>query len=609
MKAKASNSPKSRALTSNYHQFDQLDGSHPLINAAPESCVLYPVRQLKFGKVAYFNFDLAKEMGLIPVEHPNLMNRDLEKKILETFNLRIINEFDQENNILYPGSSVKPNKFMATRYLQLQHPDKKGLSSGDGRCIWNGVIENNGKVWDVSSRGTGVTCLAPGFVEAGRPLESGNREFGYGCGLAEIDELYAGALAAEIFHQSGIHTERVLTLIDIGKGVGIGVRAGLNFIRPAHLFLHLKQNNWETLKKITDYVIDRQYQNKTWDFSKRHPRKYDLLRKQLVSNFAKFTAQLEREYIFAWLDWDGDNVLIDAGIIDYGSIRQFGLRHDQYRYDDVTRFSTNLNQQKSKARLTIQVFLQLVDFVETRKKTPLARFKNDPYLKEFDQIFERELLFYFTQQIGFTETQAHLILQNDLDSLVNFYHQFLKLEKLKIKRKTRRVADGLNRPPLLNMRKWLLIVGELFVTEPDQHEKQHYSFSEILSSFAGNQDKQSFKKLNVELNTLKSLYLNLVRKWATTPDIRLAMSQRVQEKNRPDRITGNALIHITDQILTAKNKGVKNQIIQVAMEHLIASQSSMKNSDLPPPKTISIKDLNHLLTGFESAIIEHREDI
>jgi transcriptional regulator with XRE-family HTH domain len=48
------------------------------------------------------------------------------------------------------------------------------------------------------------------------------------------------------------------------------------------------------------------------------------------------------------------------GIIDYGSVRQFGIRHDKYRYDDVERFSTNLNEQKNKARLIVQVFAQLV---------------------------------------------------------------------------------------------------------------------------------------------------------------------------------------------------------------------------------------------------------
>lgn len=595
--------PLKPTTSSNYERFEELNGLHPLVEQIPESCVLYSVRQLNFGKVAYFNFDLAREMGLISTDHPNRLTKDLEQKILTTFNLRIINEFDQENNILYPGSSIKPHKYMATRYLQLQHPDKKGLSSGDGRCIWNGTVTFEGKTWDVSSRGTGVTCLAPGFVEAGHSLESGNRDFGYGCGLAEIDELYAGALAAEIFYKSGIHTERVLAVIDAGKGMGIGVRAGHNFIRPAHLFLHLKQNNFSTLKKITDYVIERQFTNEAWSFSSRSPKKYSLMKTKLIDSFARFTALLEREYIFAWLDWDGDNVLIDAGIIDYGSIRQFGLRHDQYRYDDVTRFSTNLNQQKGKAKLTIQVFLQLIDFLETGRKKPLAHFKASEHLNEFDQIFEEELLRVFASQIGFSKSQIDQIIANDRKAISVFYTKYLRLEKLKIRRKTRRVADGLNRPPLLNMRRWLALAADQ--AKIIESETEGVSFDSVLSSFASQADRHFSKNIKNSLCDLQKLYRQLLNNRIKTPADLSEFQLRAREKNRENRITGNALIHITDQILAAKKKGLKDSSIQKAMEHLIARQSQLKSPQTPK----KVNDIRELLSHFEHAIAEHKEDI
>jgi hypothetical protein len=125
--------------------------------------------------VAYFNFNLAKEMGLIPESHEHKLNAKLESKILETFNLRIINEYDLSHNKHYSKDDVKPFPYMATRYLQLQHEDKTGSTSGDGRGIWNGSINYKGTTWDVSSRGTGVTALSPGAVKAGRPLETRQR--------------------------------------------------------------------------------------------------------------------------------------------------------------------------------------------------------------------------------------------------------------------------------------------------------------------------------------------------------------------------------------------------------------------------------------------------
>jgi hypothetical protein len=189
MRTKTAAAKKLQDSESIYAAFDKLDGRHPWMEKVPEGFVAYRVRQLNTGKVAYFNFVLAKEMGLIDSSHPQKLNETLEKQIINTFSIQIINEYDELNKKRIPSESIRPHKYMATRYLQLQHSNKRGKTSGDGRGIWNGTVQHRGTTWDVSSRGTGVTCLAPGAVEANKPLKTGGSEFGYGCGLAEIDEL------------------------------------------------------------------------------------------------------------------------------------------------------------------------------------------------------------------------------------------------------------------------------------------------------------------------------------------------------------------------------------------------------------------------------------
>src|SRR4051812_41509788 len=134
MKAK---SPRPARADEDYSAFHQLDGRHPWRTRVPEGLIPYPVRKLGNGKVSYFNFDLAKEMGLIPKDHPRRMTKKLSEMILETFCLRIVNEYDQQNKVRVNSQSLKPHTYMATRYLQLQHSDKTGRTSGDGRCIWN----------------------------------------------------------------------------------------------------------------------------------------------------------------------------------------------------------------------------------------------------------------------------------------------------------------------------------------------------------------------------------------------------------------------------------------------------------------------------------------
>ncbi|WP_034719458.1 hypothetical protein [Bacteriovorax sp. DB6_IX] len=63
-----------------YNKFHQIDGRHPLQQECPDAFISYKARKRKGGKVAFFNFDLAKEMGLIPKSHPHEMNEELEQK-------------------------------------------------------------------------------------------------------------------------------------------------------------------------------------------------------------------------------------------------------------------------------------------------------------------------------------------------------------------------------------------------------------------------------------------------------------------------------------------------------------------------------------------------
>ncbi|MBH48606.1 MAG: hypothetical protein CME71_10600 [Halobacteriovorax sp.] len=98
----------SHSSHTSYAGFDQLDGRHPLQQALPQMVVTYKARSRKGAKIAYFNFALAKEMGLIDVDHPEQMNPALEKKLMETFSIIIINEFDELNKRKFPEKKSVP---------------------------------------------------------------------------------------------------------------------------------------------------------------------------------------------------------------------------------------------------------------------------------------------------------------------------------------------------------------------------------------------------------------------------------------------------------------------------------------------------------------------
>lgn len=560
-----------------YNSFDQLDGQHPWMDVVPEGFVSYRVRELGIGKVVYFNFHLAKEMGLINSDHPHQMNSELEKKIIHTFSIQIINEYDELTKRKIDPKKVKPHRYMATRYLQLQHSSRKGKTSGDGRGIWNGVVSNRGTTWDVSSRGTGVTCLAPGAVEANKPLKTGGTEFGYGCGQAELDELLGAAILAESMHLQGIPTERVLCVIDHGKGVGIGVRAAQNLLRPAHLFMYLKQDRLKDLQAATDYFIDRQLSNKVWSFPKGANR-YDEFAEKICQGYAEFIAKLDIDYIFAWLDWDGDNVLIDAGIIDYGSVRQFGIRHDRYRYDDVERFSTNLDEQRLKARLLVQVFVQISDYLKTKKKKPLKYFANHPIVLKFNKLFARKRAERLLYRMGFSSGQRNVILDQHSEVFERFDREFTYFEKAKVRGKQQKVADGVNLPPLYNMRTLLRELPQFFLNSQkpfaDTQMSEETFFNLILSSYAKSHDAKIGEKHKHHIKNFQGLYKELIQiaSGRNRPEkILKVLAEKAVVLNSDSRITGNALIEIVDIIMQSQKKGLAPNQIQKLIDKLIFS--------------------------------------
>lgn len=610
---------RTRQAPSSYDRFDELDGRHPWQEQVPEGFISYPVRELGKGKIAYFNFRLAKEMGLIPQDHDHKLNRSLEKKLIETFSIRIVNEYDQVHDITFPESSMKKHKYMATRYLQLQHSDKTGRTSGDGRCVWNGSIEYKGTTWDVSSRGTGVTALAPGAVQAGKPLRSGNTDFGYGCGLAEIDELYGAALMAEILHSNGLNTERVLAIIDHGDGIGIGVRAGQNLFRPAHLFMHLKQKNYEALKRATDFLIQRQHQNKEWRFSTRHPQKYQKMLEEICESFAQFAAHLERDYIFAWLDWDGDNVLANAGIIDYGSVRQFGLRHDQYRYDDVQRFSTNLNEQRGKAKLTVQVYAQLIDYLKTGERKPLNHFKKHPILKKFDQDFQYFSYDRLLFQLGFKQKTREYLLRRHRRAVKSFFDNFSYFERVKTYKKMTKVADGVNRPAIFNMRNILRELPLYFLEHSQSFSSTHmdaYDFFQIIKTVhMGRKDKRLSERLKKRIQRFQTQYKSLIQKAAQnsgqTENMLAEVTDRAAMINRENRITGNALINIVGEIIYEKKQGLSDEQIQKVIDKFIWEQSldPDRAESRPNIRLQGARRSRRLMDTMLRLVEGHKEDI
>ena len=601
-----------------YEKFKEIDGTHPWRKVSPDGYVDYRVRFRPHGRVLYFNFPLAKEMGLVDVDAPAAIDKELEAIILETFSLQIINEYDLQQNHRFPATSVKPNHYMATRYLQTQHTNRQGKTSGDGRSIWNGCVRHDGLTFDISSRGTGATILSPGAQKAEGIVKTGDESYGYSSGLAELDEMLGSAVMSEIFYRQGIPTERCLAVIGFPDGTAIGVRSAPNLIRPAHIFRYLKQSLHAEVKASIDYFIDREVENGIWRISKSKGARYSQALDYFARSYGKLAAVLEEEYIFNWLAWDGDNILASGAILDYGSIRQFAAKHDKYRFKDVDRYSASLLEQRRWARTLVQVFAQAMAFIESGTKENLKNFKDAKCLKVFDQAFDSERAYRILWRIGFEPDQIEYLQSNAKDEIKNFHRALSYFEDLKISKGIERLPDGLTHKPIFLIRSLLRILPAYLlsqaiqnVDEEDAYMPAEFFCNVMAASYVRKKDLAVTPARINQVRNLQRCYLTLVAALDQPfEDVLKTIQDRSAIINHRHRITGDAMVFIIEECLAMKDR-MRVKGLQEALDTFIKSQVLIPGEWHPvQPELLKDDTLkSHLLVKIQANLEQYKESI
>jgi len=596
-----------------YSTFDRINGDHPLKDAVPNIYVGYSAFRRFGGEVAYFNFELAKEMGLIPQQHPHKMNSSLSKQILNTFAIQIINEYDVLHKTKIDPNTICDHQYMATRYLQIQHPNKQGKTSGDGRSIWNGHFKGRNGHWDISSCGTGATRLSPASAIQKTFFKTGGKNLSYGCGKADFSEGLISAIFSDILYKNGLQSERILAVIRFKNGTAVNVRANKNLLRPAHFFGYAKRSDFDSLKRLVDYYIQRQIENKNTVDEKN---KYKDFLSQVSKDFARSTARFESDYIFCWLDWDGDNILMDGGIIDYGTIRQFGLFHHEYRYDDVDKMSTTIVEQKKKARHTIQTFAQIVDYLISGKKKTLKSFSNHESLALFDAHFEKSLLLNLLQKIGYTKKQQEKLIDNkeSYATLLKFHARFRFFEKAVATRKAYKVADGITRDAIFCMRDFLREFPRHLINENKFYSAKDF-IDLVASNYSSQRDRAKFIKKEDRISTMQSSYVEIMGHCHHVTGISknkllLQLSERAEIINPHDKLTGNAVINIAHKIIQKRSQlsflELNALIHSIVKDHIYDPDYKNKYDNVVYRKSVKI---SNIVKWSMKAIRDHRVGI
>jgi hypothetical protein len=293
----------------------------------------------------------------------------------------------------------------------------------------------------------------------------------------------------------------------------------------------------------------------------------------LAKSYGKLAAVMEEEYIFNWLSWDGDNVLADGSMLDYGSIRQFAAKSDKYRYEDVDRFSTCLTEQRHWARLMAQAFAQAADFVLTGAKKPLRNFREAPCLRAFDAEFRDERDRRLLWRMGFDPPRIARLLEAARSPLAEFRRALAYFEDIKVAKGPERLPDGITHRPVFLIRSLLRGLPEFWARAGLSAGMEPERFCRVMAaSYADRRDLEMTPARAAHARAFQDRYRDLLRLAGGGEAETLALlADRASVINHPHRLTGDGLVWIIHAVMEQKDKLGWAQV-QEALDAFIDSQ-------------------------------------
>jgi hypothetical protein len=305
---------------------------------------------------------------------------------------------------------------------------------------------------------------------------------------------------------------------------------------------------------------------------------------------------------------------MDGGIIDYGSVRQFGLYHHEYRYDDVQRWSTSIKEQKQKARYIVQTFAQIVDYVKNDKKKSIDDFKNHHSVQSFDKRFFDYKNQNILMKMGFNSKYAEILLEHNRKEVEDFRSDFTYFEMAKSVKGIQKVPDGINWNAIFCMRDILRELPQLFLSRGTNELVSEAEFIDIIkSSYATKADLKKSIRRNLKIRSFQKNYIKLInltaKRLKETPEkVLLDVSMRSSVINKYDRVTGDSISNIVEKVMTRKPKLSAEEISLILKE--FTDYQNLNPDKARRTSNFEVeKEQSHIVKGMLQIVREYRDGI
>jgi hypothetical protein len=325
----------------------------------------------------------------------------------------------------------------------------------------------------------------------------------------------------------------------------------------------------------------------------------------VARSFARAAATFESEYVFCWLEWDGDNVLMDGGVLDYGSVRQFGLYHREYRYDDGPRFSTTIPEQRRKARYIVQTFAQIRDALSSGHKLPLGSYRRDAAVRRFDHEFDAHRLRLLLRNVGFAPPLVASLLAAARPLAERFRREHRYFERASSRRRIV-VTDGITRNAVYSTRDLLRELPARYLRDARPLPTKEF-LAIAASTYASRRHRRATTAVTRRAAAFQRAYLALIRAAArlagSTPrDVLREVADRSAVINRFARITGDASIDVAARLSRTRRRLDPDAIYSV-IRALVEAHASVperlgRRPETPPRSPAARRAVEALLLAI-----------
>jgi len=348
-----------------------------------------------------------EEIKPIPVKNPKLLN--LNKELTKFLNIDSQLITEDNGKLIFSGNLI-PEGAQPLAMAYAGHQFGNFVPKlGDGRAILIGeLIATDGKRYDLQLKGSGKTSFSR-----------------QGDGRSPLGPVIREYILSEALHYLGIKTTRSLAIVSSGEKVlretqtdgGILTRIASSHIRIGTFEFFYYNNDFESLKKLADYSINRHYPDSQFD----NPYKFLLLK--VINSQAELIAKwMSVGFIHGVMNTD--NTSISGETIDYGPCAFMDHYHPNRVFSYIDNFGRYSYMNQGKIMLwNLSKFAECMiplldnDF-EVSKNIASA------CLKKFPKIFEEFWFNKIRSKFGF-----HKKKKGDNEIIYNFF-EILRSENL-----------------------------------------------------------------------------------------------------------------------------------------------------------------------------------